>query len=368
EDQLRLMWRMNAEPVLCFDGDSAGRKAAHRAIDTAVPHLKPGQSLTFAFLPDGLDPDDLIRQQGPAAMEAVLARARPLADVLFEREWAAGDWDTPERRARLEQRIREIVGRIADGAVRSQYERDMRQRLYEAWGGARGSRPRPVGHAEALRHPVGASGYGSPVRRGQTDRSFPVAGSRNRTTGHRLPLPARAAASEALRQSALVAGEAAAPPYRELLLLRTLVNHPWLAADEAETLARLTLTSGPLDRLRRAILSAVALDIPLDRANLRTQLDVLGARPVLDLVERSITHRSDKFAEIDASKDEVEAGWRHTLALHESHVDLRDALAAAEREWHEDGNEQALARIREIQRQMALVNERGGLDGHDGTA
>ncbi len=138
EDQAKLMWRFTPEPILCFDGDSAGRKAAYRAIETVLPHLKPGFSVTFAFLPDGLDPDDLIRQQGADAMDRVLAQARPLAEVLFEREWASGDWSTPERRARLEQQLHALTGQIADPSVRAHYERDIRQRLYAAWGGRQG--------------------------------------------------------------------------------------------------------------------------------------------------------------------------------------------------------------------------------------
>jgi DNA primase len=81
DTQLQLLWRMSPEPILCFDGDGAGRKAAFRAVDTALPLIKAGTSVTFAFLPDGLDPDDLIRQQGRDAMEAVLARSRPLAEA-----------------------------------------------------------------------------------------------------------------------------------------------------------------------------------------------------------------------------------------------------------------------------------------------
>ena len=87
--------------------------AAFRAVDTALPHLKPGASLMFAFLPDGLDPDDLVRQQGAAALDACLGRARPLVDVLFEREWGQGDWSTPERRAGLEKTLKGLIGRVA---------------------------------------------------------------------------------------------------------------------------------------------------------------------------------------------------------------------------------------------------------------
>ncbi|HUS97275.1 MAG TPA: DNA primase, partial [Hyphomicrobiaceae bacterium] len=101
-DQLQLLWRMVPEPTLCFDGDSAGQKAAHRAIDTALPHLKAGHSLKIAFLPDGMDPDDLVRQRGNGAFTSLLEQAKPLADVLWEREWQAGEWNTPERRAAFE--------------------------------------------------------------------------------------------------------------------------------------------------------------------------------------------------------------------------------------------------------------------------
>lgn len=364
EDQIRLMWRLVPEPILCFDGDSAGRKAAFRAIDTVLPHLKPGQSVAFAFLPDGLDPDDLIRQQGAGAMEAVLKRARPLADVLFEREWAAGEWSTPERRARLEQQLRTLIGQIADPGVRAHYERDMRQRLFDAWGGgARGQRPgqrgvasaggRAGGGAKWPARPGGFAGGGRSSPRGEAASSF----SSGNNALHMRP-------SDALRSSAMVAGEAAAPSYREALLLLTLINHPWLIEDEAEDLNRMTLTSEPLQRLRNALLSALALDITLDRAELRTQLDVLGVGRIVELVERTITHRSDKFADPDADRAEVEAGWRHALAMHERHVDLRQSLAAAEREWQQDGNETALARICEIQRQIARVNSLGGIDGN----
>jgi DNA primase len=355
EDQIKLMWRLVPEPILCFDGDSAGRKAAFRAIDTVLPHLKPGQSVAFAFLPDGLDPDDLIRQQGAQAMEGVLKRARPLAEVLFEREWTAGTWTTPERRARLEQQIRTLVGQIADPGVRTQYERDMRQRLYEAWGGS-------------ARAPQGGqrTNAGGGQFRGRPNASavLPRRGGGRHGSDFAFGNSAlHMSASAALKSSAMVAGEGTAPPYREALLLRTLLNHPWLIEQEAEELNRLTFTSEPLQRLRDAVLSALALDIPLDRAELRSHLDGLGVGRILDLVDRTITHRSDRFADPEADRAEAEGGWRHALAMHERHVDLRQSLAAAERDWQQDGNETALARIYEIQRQIARVNSLGGIDG-----
>ena len=108
-DQLALMWRMADEPMLCFDGDDAGRRAAYRALDLALPLLKPGKSLKLATLPDGQDPDDLARSGGREAIEDVLGAARPLAQVLWTRESEAGPFDTPERRAALEARIGEVT-------------------------------------------------------------------------------------------------------------------------------------------------------------------------------------------------------------------------------------------------------------------
>ena len=127
---MKLLWRMVPVPTLCFDGDSAGQKAAFRAVDTVLPHLKPGMSVSFAFLPDGLDPDDLIRQQGAKAMAAVLSKTRPLIDVLWDREVKAGPLETPEQRAALEARLRGLSAGIADPTVRSHYDRELRDRLY----------------------------------------------------------------------------------------------------------------------------------------------------------------------------------------------------------------------------------------------
>ncbi|MFV0368726.1 MAG: DNA primase [Hyphomicrobiaceae bacterium] len=363
QDQITLMWRFVPEPILCFDGDSAGRKAAYRAIDTVLPHLKPGQSVAFAFLPDGLDPDDLIRQQGAAAMEGVLKRARPLADVLFEREWAAGDWTTPERRARLEQQIRNLVGQITDQGVRAHYERDMRQRLYSAWGGGRRRGESVNGGYGASNRGQGARDYRTTSAKPAARRSFASPGGLKPGTLSNQNNALHMGASASLKASAMVAGEGAAPPYREALLLATVLHHPWLLEQEAEILDRLTLTSEPMQRLRQALLASLAVDIPLDMREVRSQLDLLGVGRIVELVERTITHRSDKFADPEADRAEVEAGWRHTLAMHERHVDLRQSLEAAEREWQTDGNEAALARICEIQRQIARVNSLGGLDG-----
>jgi len=129
ERQLALLWKMTNEPVLCFDGDRAGRNAAYRAADLALPHLAPGKSLRFALLPEGKDPDDIARSGGRIALDNLIANARHLADVIWSREVEGQELVTPERRAALEARIGEIAATIKDDVVRRYYRDDLTARL-----------------------------------------------------------------------------------------------------------------------------------------------------------------------------------------------------------------------------------------------
>lgn len=129
EPQLALIWRAGPEPVLCFDGDRAGRGAAHRAIDRALPHVEPGRSLFFVLLPDGMDPDDLIRARGSKAMGEALSGRISMAELLWQRERDAEPVNTPEREAGLEARLMSAAGQVQHAAVRSAYERALKARL-----------------------------------------------------------------------------------------------------------------------------------------------------------------------------------------------------------------------------------------------
>ncbi|MEL6920120.1 MAG: DNA primase, partial [Pseudomonadota bacterium] len=134
EQQLAKLWRVTPEPVLCFDGDKAGLRAAYRSLDLALPELKPGKSIRFALLPDGKDPDDLVKAEGPPAFQAVLDRSRSAADVLWLRETGGRSFDTPERRAQLESDLREATNLIQDQSVRRHYSQEMRERANAFFG------------------------------------------------------------------------------------------------------------------------------------------------------------------------------------------------------------------------------------------
>ena len=172
EDQLRLMWRISPEPVIMLDGDAAGQRAALRLIDLALPMTGPGQALRFVTLPTGQDPDDLIRAQGPGALQKLLDGARPLVDLLWQREIEGREFDSPERRAALDESLRKSIALIPDEATRHHYTAALKERRYELFGGRRGAGrltpgPRDGGKRRGAPEPARAQTRATPL--GQQD-------------------------------------------------------------------------------------------------------------------------------------------------------------------------------------------------------
>ena len=131
ENQIKILWQSCDEPLICFDGDAAGQKAAIRALYRALPILTPGKSLRFVTLPSPYDPDDMIRKKSPEAFATVLREAREFADVLWDNLISAHPIDTPERQALLEKEIQETLAKIQDERVRSYYQNDFKNRLWK---------------------------------------------------------------------------------------------------------------------------------------------------------------------------------------------------------------------------------------------
>ena len=265
ENQLALLWKMADEPILCFDGDKAGQKAAWRAADLALPHLTPGKSLRFALLPEGQDPDDLARSGGRAAIEEVIAAARGLADVIWSREIEGGSFATPERRAALEARIGELSNGIRDEVVRRYYRQDLAERLQRTFapeggrgGFARGDTRRPA-IRRRIRPAFCARGAFTPARRPiRRPVRPPVAGDRRQpSTIARGPYQA---ASPQLAASPIMRGQRSAMSRREALILQCLINHPWLLHDHLEEVAALELAHPEAHKLRAGIIAAFAND------------------------------------------------------------------------------------------------------------
>jgi DNA primase len=168
EDQLRLMWRIHPEPVIALDGDTAGIRAALRVIDLALPMLEAGQGLRFAVLPGGMDPDDLIRANGAGAMQAVVAGAEPMVNLLWRRETEGRNFDSPERKATLDKSLRAALMRITDPSIRGHYGEEIKRLRAVLFG----SNVRP------LRGPKG--GWITPTAPVATSKSSLLAGAADR--------------------------------------------------------------------------------------------------------------------------------------------------------------------------------------------
>ena len=230
EFQLHELWRLAPEPTLCFDGDAAGQQAAIRALRRALPLLRPGQSLRFAVLPQGEDPDSIIRASGRSGFYHVLAAARPLVDMLWESEVRGAPRDTPERLAGIRSRLMEHVKTISDRTVRSEFEILFKKRC-DPWEARRKTQRTPPSKA---------------VRDG--------------------PEPPPRPAEQVRREN----------------LFRILLKFPGLILVVADEFARLEIPEPELDGLRREILEADTLPAGLDAQAIRQHLVKNGFAKTVD--------------------------------------------------------------------------------------
>ena len=131
ENQIKLLWQFCDEPIICFDGDNAGRRAAIRAVNRTLPILRPGKSLRFVWLPDTMDPDDVIRKKSPEAFEKLLGLAKPLTFALWHSLLEGRVYDTPERMAKLKQDALDTANQIQDEIVRGYYTKELKKQLWQ---------------------------------------------------------------------------------------------------------------------------------------------------------------------------------------------------------------------------------------------
>lgn len=240
EPQLQLLWRMSPEPIITLDGDTAGQRAAMRLIDLALPLIGPERSLRFCILPEGLDPDDLIKEQGAGAMRKLVSEAKPLVHLLWQRETEGKQLDSPERRAALDQSLRQALAKISDAGLRNHYGLEIKRRRDELFAPQR--RP-DRGGAWQNRNDGGW------VKRGGASRGRPVA----------------TAKTSLLAQSSDVEIRV-----REAVILALLINHPFLIAEFLSDLERLELRGPDHGALMSAILRH---QDPIDHHAMREDLE-----------------------------------------------------------------------------------------------
>ena len=377
ENQLALLWKMADEPILCFDGDRAGQKAAYRAADLALPALLPGKSLRFALLPEGQDPDDLARSGGRVAIEEVISAARSLSDMLWSREIEGGSFATPERRAALEARIGELANGIRDEVVRRYYRQDLAERLQRTFApeGGRGGYGR--GNFRSGRGSESPRAF-APRGPGPAGQFAPRGGSRGPGAGAAPSIASGPyqAASPQLATSPIMRGQRSAMSRREALILQSLINHPWLLHDHLEEVAMLELAHPEATKLRAGIITAFANDhhhspdVEEQAEKMRADLEARGLTEVLQRVERAITTSAVWGTKPGAAREDVLATWQQLVVLHQkTHALLREKKDAelalgdeptdANMAWLKDVS----ARLESLDGTEALIEGFGELSG-----
>ncbi|HEY0624004.1 DNA primase [Sphingomonas sp.] len=314
EHQLERLWRMADIPLLAFDGDAAGQKAAIRAAHRALPHLGPGRSLAFVTLPNGQDPDDLVRSSGPQAFEALLQAAQPLADRIWHHELAAEPLETPEARAGLKRRLSDLAATIQDGNVRHEYVTEFRNRCDAHFAPApRSFTPRSPGRAP-----------GRPGQRWQP------------------PEPPPSPTVQALGATGIDRVLAKA-------VLAGLIRHPAEIARHMETLSGLRLADGALGRLFEAVVDVALEDQALDTARLRTILAASGFDQIAaELLRADTLPFTFTQKEWDAGRAALDLGEAIAVLVARPQVDaaLAEATAAVQARFSDEAFERQVALVR----------------------
>lgn len=309
--QIQELWRTVAEPVMCFDGDAAGQKAATRAAENALAVIRPGFGVRFAVLPAGEDPDSLIAREGASAMTAVLDKAERLSEVLWRIESLRHPPTTPEGVAALRQSFEEHARRIGDATFRSYFMKWFKDRIW--------AQNSPPPRTQKRREPTKLRNIAAPSEARKTTDT------------------------QALRQRLLVAA---------------LALHPALFDDVSERLGMLEIKDTRLDKLRQEILKTLAIEPALDSTGLQRQLCGHGfSEDVAWLLSRSVLMHG-AFGKPDVPVDEVRAVWEDVYALL-SRDALGTDISAAQGQLGKDMTTRTFERVAALRIQQQETHSAG---------
>jgi DNA primase len=280
DDQIVGLWKMCPDdfkaPVLCFDGDNAGRRAASRAAENVLPLLKPNHTVQIAFLPEGEDPDSLLKKSGAAAFEDVMARSMPLSEFLWFDLTHGKVFDTPEERAGLSKSLDDRAAVIADRSVQHHYQSVFKDKVYKEFRSNKGYSKQSYG---------GKYGGGSRGNRGH------------------VAVP-QVKVRKPLFSNAYLSWQ---------ILYATLLNHPYIFDQVEETFGALDVSDKRLNDLRQEIILILHEDSALDSEHLRKHLHAKGYDRELDNILSDAVYVHAAFARPNADSSNILSGWQETL-------------------------------------------------------
>ena len=347
EDQLTVLWKLlpnpdardparDYSPILCFDGDGAGQRAASRAVERALPLLTPAQTLRVALLPEGQDPDDLLRNSGRAAVELVLKQARSMIDMIWDLTLAGRSLRTPEDRGAFTTAVKQKASRIAHEELRRLYQEDVAKRLNDllrpaakqqaqgSWGGQNGKASGRFGAGKTGQGKFGGGNGFKPAE----------------------PVIARARPADPQR-------------LREKILLALMLNYPALFEEFGEDLARIECKTPGFEGLKQRLITILSLDShePLDAAELYRHLSLEdstsgGDQPVracLAAILSAETYRWAAYTRPGQPLEQARLGWKAvwgSLELEELEAEMKNLRRLLAAHYSEDG-ERALGHLRD---------------------
>jgi DNA primase len=345
EEQLALMWRVADEPVIALDGDQAGLRAAERLVDLALPMLAPGKSLRFCILPEGRDPDDLIRAEGPAAMRRVLEAARPLVEMLWLRETTVEVLDTPERRAALDQRLRAALGRIADTSVRNHYAAEIKARRAELF---RVEKP--------ARAPM-RGGPGQRQGRGQGRGFVPVRPTTNEARKSDLARPGGNVGSSRQSEARI----------REGGILLIACHNPEALGPVEHALEEMTLRTPEFGPVRDAIMAVLAEGADLAGSDLAGAVRERTGLDPFELLGRLPQARAHPLARPNLPPEKVAEVLSEAIARHQAALAFETEMAEAARDLPAAEGEDWTWRIKQAGHQLHEAERLGSAESTDET-
>jgi len=341
EEHLGLLWKMTDTPLLCFDGDTAGQRAASKSMDIMLPMLKPGVSAKIITMPEGVDPDDLIQNEGRKGFEDLLGTALPLSEAVWERETRSVNADTPEAKAALEHRLRGIAKEIGDQSVSKHYGQSFNDKLYQLF---RPQRQYNNGGQRGGKTAGGWSGNNSGYKKdGVRD---------NRSNSGRGGY----VVSNALKRTLTPSNAAHGVASREGVILVGLINHPNLIEMHLEDLAHIDLQSPASRKVLDVLMAEVTANPEVNSEQIREVLEKKNCAKELAIIDNIVRQQGIWQVSTDTNDKDAEVGLNHALALHYKSHRLNRELKAAEMALGNDPSEESYERLRDIQNQITSVD------------
>ncbi len=282
EPQIQELWKVmppdKRAPILCFDGDVAGQRAAGRALERIFPILKPDHSAKFAFLPAEHDPDSLIKDEGVPAMERVLKNAIGLFDMMWKEEEKDRNMSQPEAKAGFRAGLEKRARQIADMTVQQFFIHEINQKVNEVFLSRSSAKGQTSGKPFFKGKPV-QPGVHSPYRPNSV-RAEPVK-------------------SKKLRQSD-----------RVRILLALMIHYPELYEEFGEDFGTIEIANTEYDHIRQELINLLGEQNSLDYQAVKQHLNESGHGKALETIFDASLYLHAGFAKPGQPFDVVRQAWR----------------------------------------------------------